>query len=125
MDPITTALLAGLAKLSEPAIKDAYEGLKALLVRKFTASGAVPAAVAGVEQNPASDARKGVLAEEINKVQAEKDDELVQAAKKVLQHVEATPGGKEAIHIIVTGDYNNVGGHDVTIGSNYTAGRGY
>jgi hypothetical protein len=30
MDPITTAIVAALAKLAEPAIKDAYDGLKAI-----------------------------------------------------------------------------------------------
>ena len=39
MDPITTAILAALAKLAEPAIKDSYDGLKAIIKRKFGANG--------------------------------------------------------------------------------------
>ena len=34
MEPITTALVAALGKLAEPAVKDAYEGLKALIMKK-------------------------------------------------------------------------------------------
>ena len=39
MDPITTAIIAALAKLAEPAIKDAYDGLAPKVTHLRTNSG--------------------------------------------------------------------------------------
>ena len=54
MDPITTAVLAALGQLAEPAVKDAYEAFKSLLVRKFGKPSDVVKAVETLEAKPDS-----------------------------------------------------------------------
>lgn len=123
LDLITTDVIGAVAKLSEPAIKDAYTGLKELLVRKFGPAAPVAAAVNSVEQNPESSARQAVLQEEIAEIKAGKDEELILEAKKVIQQVEGTPGGKEIIRQLIKGNHNIVAGGDIKIGGNYTVGH--
>lgn len=123
LDLITTAIIGAIAKLSEPVVKDAYEGLKNLLTSKLGPSAALPSAVQAMQDNPDSDARKAVLQEEISKAKVEQDDEVVQAAQKVIQQVERVLGGQETIRQIINGNYNVVAGGDIKIGGNYTVGH--
>lgn len=117
MDPITTAILAALAKLAEPAIKDAYDGLKAIIKRKFGAHHEVVQAVENVERKPDSSGRREMLKEEIASSKAEADPEIVAATQALLQKLQQLPGGQEIIQQVVTGDYNIFTGHgDIHIG---------
>jgi len=97
MEPITTALvaaaIAGVAKMGEQAILDAYNGLKNLIRRKFGSDSEVAKAVEAVEAKPESEGRKGTLAEELKAIRAEDDQELVEAARKLLEQIQAQPGG--------------------------------
>ena len=105
MDPVTAAIVAaiaaGLAKgvgsLGENLISDAYTGLKGLLRRRFGGDSGVARAVDELEARPESDARKQVLAEEVRASGADRDDELLQAAKDLLERLQAQPGG--AAHV--------------------------
>jgi hypothetical protein len=105
MDPVTAAIVAaivaGLARgagnVGENLIGDAYTGLKGLLRRKFGGDSQVAKAVDELEAQPESDARKQVLAEEVKASGADRDDELVQAAKDLLERLQAQPGG--AAHV--------------------------
>lgn len=110
MDPITTALLAGIAKLAEPAIRDAYEGLKALLKRKAGDNSPVVQAAHEVEEKPASAGRRETLQEEIKAAKVENDPELVKAANALLEELGATQGGQNVINQIVSGHHNYVTG---------------
>lgn len=122
MDPISAAVVAALAKLSEPAVKDAYEGLKRLIQRKFGTGGKLDRAVAELEETPASPARRAVLEEVVSTSQAAADDELLQAARGILHHMSeaggAWAGGDGSIAIegdvrgstIIAGNHNRVGG---------------
>lgn len=73
MEPLTatllTALIAGAAAatttVASQAIKDAYTGLKQLVINTFTAHPAVATAVQQVEARPASQNRQGLLQEEL------------------------------------------------------------
>jgi hypothetical protein len=91
MDPITlivtalaTGAAAGLKPTAEKAIKDAYEGLKALIVRRYERTNA---AVPVLEHNPASDAGKAVLQEALAEEGAAEDETLLRQAQAVLQAV--------------------------------------
>lgn len=101
MEPITTALVAaaaaGVTKVGEKAIVEAYTGLKDLLRRKFGAQSEVAKAVAAVEAKPESAGRKATLAEELTAAKADQDQELVAAAHKLLERIEAQPGGVQVI----------------------------
>jgi hypothetical protein len=117
MDPISTAILAGLAKLAEPAIRDAYKGLKSVIVKKFGAHHEVVQAVENVEEKPDSSGRRETLKEEIASSKAEADAEIVAAAWALLQKLQEQPGGQQIIHQIVTGNHNIFTGHgDIQIG---------
>lgn len=112
MDPITTAigggLLVGAAKgattVGEQAVVDSYAGLKALIVKRFGDSK-VTKAVAELEANPESDARRAVLHEEVQSSGADKDPELLTAAQKLLDAVGEAGGIKQNI-LTATGDGN-------------------
>ena len=101
MEPITTALIAaavaGVAKMGEQAIVDAYNGLKNLIHRKFGSDSEVAKAVEAVEAKPESEGRKATLAEELKAAKAEEDQELVEAARKLLEQIQAQPGGTQIV----------------------------
>jgi hypothetical protein len=90
MDPITliVAMAAGAAAaakdVSVQAVKDAYHGLKALIVRKLGDKGDVSAALDQAEKRPDSEARQAVLKEELAHAGADKDAELLAQARAFL-----------------------------------------
>jgi hypothetical protein len=91
MDPLTlivtalaTGAAAGLKPTAEKAIKDAYEGLKALVVKRYERT---KAAVPVLEHNPASDAGKAVLRESLAEEGAAEDEALLRQAQAVLQAI--------------------------------------
>lgn len=106
MDPITTAIVAAVANLGATAVKDAYDGLKSLLVRKFGPDSRVGEAVKGVEAQPASEGRKVVLAEEMAAAGAPADEELVRAAGVLAAALQAHGGPSVSVRQAVHGDQN-------------------
>ncbi len=89
MDPITLIVTAvaigaaaGLKPTAEQAVKDAYAGLKTLIQHKYRNVD-----VSLLESDPASDARKGVVREELEKTTADQDEELLRVARSVMQAV--------------------------------------
>lgn len=89
MDPVTiilTALVAGAAAglkpTAEQVVKDAYEGIKALIKRKYAR-----VSVDNLEGDPASEARKSVVREDLQKANAGEDAELLVQAQAVLDAV--------------------------------------
>lgn len=92
MDPITAAIVAalsagalsGLTETSKTAITDAYQTLKGLLAKKFGSKSQVVQAVDHLEAKPESANRQGGLAEELIALQAERDNEILAAAKHLL-----------------------------------------
>ena len=103
MDPVTTAILAALAagtiggvtEVSKTAIIDAYQKLKDLLVNKFGAKSKVVTAVDDLEEEHDSKGRQLTLQEQIAKVKAGQDQELVQAAQILLRELRTQPGGEQ------------------------------
>jgi hypothetical protein len=91
MDPITlivtalaTGAAAGLKPAAEKAVKEAYEGLKALIVQRYQRTNA---AVPVLEHNPASDAGKAVLRESLAEEGAAEDEDLLRQAQAMLQAI--------------------------------------
>jgi hypothetical protein len=116
MDPITTAVMAALGQLAEPAVKDAYEGLKSLLVRKFGKPSEVVKAVETLEAKPDSAGRRETLTEEIASSGAGRDTELLKLAQALLEKSRSTTGGTHSVKQHVVGDGNVVAGSgDITI----------
>jgi len=108
MDPISAivaALVAGAVEAARPmavdAVKDAYAGLKALLVRKFSGTSTP---IQGVEEKPSSEPRQSALKEELSDAGADRDkevqaslqrliDTLRQHAPQSVAHISATVSG--------------------------------
>ncbi len=90
MEPITTAIVAavtagaaaGATKVGENVLVDAYTGIKALITKKFgKKSEDVADAIERVEKRPDSEGRKATLQEELVRVGADQDPEVLHAAK--------------------------------------------
>ena len=90
MDPITiimTALAsgaaAGLKPTAEKAIKDAYEGIKKFIKKKYS-----KVSVDMLENDPSDVARQEVVKKDLEKVDASSDADLLRQAKVVLEAVQ-------------------------------------
>jgi hypothetical protein len=87
MDPITTAILAVLPALAsdmvKSGVKDAYEGLKAVIHRKWGDAAPISEAITAIEKDPNSKAQAAVLEEKVAAVKAAEDADVV----KALQHL--------------------------------------
>jgi hypothetical protein len=95
MDPITlivAALATGAAAAAKDvggdAVKSAFNGLKALIVKKLGGKADVANAVAQVEQKPESAGRKETLKEELETAGADKDAEVLAEVQKFLKLLE-------------------------------------
>ena len=99
MDPITTMIVtalalgaaAGLKTTAEQAVKDAYAGVKALIQRKYA-----DVSLAQLEEAPESEARRAVVEEDLAKTDADKDEELLQQARALIDVVEKHDQGTAA-----------------------------
>ncbi|CAK8719162.1 MAG: hypothetical protein CDV28_1265 [Candidatus Electronema aureum] len=101
MDIFTSAIMAALGNLGVKAVGDAYEGVKALVQRKFGADHKMTKAIEELEQEPDSDGWKLVLQEAAKKAGADKDAEIMKAVQALLDAVKAQPGGEKAIQQII------------------------
>lgn len=106
MDPITTAIIASLAKLSEPVIKDSYNALKNLIVNKVGKGHDLVKAVEDVERKPDSGGRKETLREEIATSKVDQDEEILNVANALIEKLTAQAGGSQIIQQTVTGNKN-------------------
>jgi hypothetical protein len=126
MDPITTAIVAALpavaSDLVKSSIKDAYEGLKAVIRRKWGEAAALAEAVEDLEANPKSKGQTLLLEEKVADAKATEDTEVMQAlAKLVTELKEANIGGEAVgsinVHISGSTVQGVVGAREVTVGS--------
>jgi len=99
MDPATTmtvlnALKDGAIEILKPtaqqAVKDAYESLKKLVLRKFGNKGSLEPALTTLEGKPDSENRRLVLQEELASTGADRDQEVIQQASDLLVILRST-----------------------------------
>jgi len=141
MDPVTMVIVNGIAcgaagslvTIAVPAAvkaaTDAWNSFKALLQRKFGKDSALLKSVHELEQNPDSEARKAVLAEEVEKSGAHRDEELLAAAGKLLELLK-TVQPQATYHAVQTGSgavaqgHGAVaaGAHGIAVGGNVHGG---
>ena len=85
---ITGALVAGagaaVKDVATQAVKDTYASLKKMVVSRFGTKADVTNAIQQVEQKPDSEGRHAVLKEELKLAAVDKDGELVEQAKTML-----------------------------------------
>lgn len=97
-DPVTVTLVAafalgaaaGLKKVGEEAIVDAYSVLKKLVIKGFGAAKELIVAIDALEEKPESNGRKATLAEELEAAGAIDDEALIEAAIAVIKAGEAS-----------------------------------
>lgn len=116
MDPITLAITAALGRLGQTVIADAYAALKAALQNKYGIDSDLSQAVEKLEQRPDSEARRGMLKEEVEIAKAGQDPDLLKAAEALLAKLKDLPGGQTDINQTVMGNRNIFSGAgDVTV----------
>jgi len=115
VDPVTlivAALVAGAAAgagdVATSAIKDAYAGLKDLIKNKFAGNVAAEAALEKHETSP--EAWEPALKAELVENGADQDEEILAAAKALLQDADAA-GIKTKFHNQIAGDVGIIGDH--------------
>lgn len=99
MDPITAAivgavaagLLQGAGDVSKQVLVDGYRRLTAMLAGRFGDRSDVVLAVEAVQARPDSVARREVLAEEVSRSGADRDDEIMATARDLLTHLQQDP----------------------------------
>ncbi len=84
------------------AVKDAYQGLKALIKKKLEGD-VLGQAMVDAKPEEIKQA-EGLLKDKITKAGADKDAAIVQAAQELLNQVKEQPGGQE----IITQNISNV-----------------
>lgn len=122
MEPVTVivgALVAGAAaalkSTAEQAVKDAYAGLKRLVLDRCGHKADVAQAVAELESKPDSAGRKATLQEELAAAGVDKDQEVVDCAVALLKQAEnQNPGITGGL----VGQINAAGGKVVVVGGN-------
>ena len=113
---ILTALSAGaVAALKDTAaegVKDAYQGLKALVQKKFTSQPKSNDHLEEYTKDP--ETWEKPLSKDLQQASADQDDEILQAAKALLELLNAQPGGpKYNVQVtdsqgVVVGDHAQV-----------------
>ena len=114
MDIITTAIQAaivlgitsGATEVAKTAVVDASNGLKALIRKKLGKENEVTKAISDLETKPNSTGRKVSLQEEVTAAKLDQDQEIVAAAKALIELIKASPTGQEVINQTVIGDKN-------------------
>lgn len=110
MDFITSAIASAVGSLALEGVQHGYSRLKELLWSKFGDKSALAEAVEQLERNPDSAARKAVLAEELAKVGADKDEEIIQAAEALNRASGRSQVDARGAQIGVLGDHAKVKG---------------
>jgi hypothetical protein len=101
LDPITTAILAALgvmgSEVIKSGVKDAYEGLKAVIRRKWGEAAPISRAIVALEEDPQSKAQAAVLEEKVGQVKATDDAEVAQALHALVEQMKTDGVGGEAV----------------------------
>jgi hypothetical protein len=120
MDPISIIVGAmvlgaseGLKSTAAQAVKEAYAGLRALIVRKYGDHSGMRQAVASLENKPDSKDGQEVLKQELAAAGGDRDQEVVDEATsllKLLEHVSPSVTGG------LVGQINAAGGKVIAVG---------
>ena len=119
MDPISLIIaalgagaLAGAKDTAGTAVKDAYQGLKTLIKKKFEGD-VLGQAMVDAKPEEIKQA-EGLLKDKITKAGADQDQEIIKVAQDLLDQVKEQPGGQEIINQTQTNTVSRV-----TVGGNF------
>jgi len=114
MDPISlilAALVAGAAKAAGDAAPDAYNGLKALIKRKFESLGKSDSVTILDKYEKKPEKTKPLLEEELTEAGVDKDEEIIKAAQELLKQVKPEESASGKYEINVGRDVKGIAGH--------------
>ena len=105
MDPITTAIIAGvtasvtgdITAVGKKAIVDAYESIKKAVKSKFGKDSKLSKAITELEENPKSKGQQMLLAETMAMEKADQDPKLISIAEQLVQALNETEAGRRAV----------------------------
>jgi prophage DNA circulation protein len=102
MEPISAAVIAAVQALAssdavKAGVKDAYEGLKAVIRRKWGDAAPISKAITAIEEDPESKAQAAVLEEKVGAVKAADDTEVAQALRQLVEQMKTHGIGGEAV----------------------------
>jgi hypothetical protein len=109
MEPITlilTALAEGAKASAGVAIKDAYNGLKTLIQRKFSGKPVAEMALTQHEAKP--EVWEAPLKEALTETSADQDPELVTAAQKLMELANPQQAAVGKYNVQITGNVQGV-----------------
>jgi hypothetical protein len=85
------------SEVMKSGVKDAYEGLKAVIRRKWGETAPISKAIAAIEEDPQSKAQAAVLEEKVAAVKAATDPEVAQALHQLVEQMKREGTGGEAV----------------------------
>jgi len=88
MDPvslITGALLAGLKDVGAMAVKDAYTGLKSLIIKRFKTQGKPEGELAVKKFEEKPEAWQAALKDSLKEIEVQNDSEIMEAAQHLAE----------------------------------------
>ena len=96
MDPITTAVVAALAAgVTQGTVADAYNGVKQLIKAKFDNN--IIEVIESLEKEPNSDIGQQWLQEKVQTNNLDKDTDILEAAKKLMDEIEKSSGDENHV----------------------------
>ena len=99
MEPISLiieALVTGAAKAAGDTAPDVYNGLKALIKRKFAGEPKAEMVLAEYEQD--SETYEAPLKKKLKEAGADKDEEIIKAARDLLARLQDKPDGQQIVN---------------------------
>lgn len=106
MDPVSlilTALVAGAAKTAGGVAQDAYNVLKALIKRKFESQGKSDSVTILDKYEQKPEKTKALLEDELTEVGADKDEEIIKLAKKLMEQLNPQEAAEGKFNIQISG----------------------
>ena len=106
MDPISlilSALVAGAAKTAGDVAQDAYNGLKALIKRKFESQGKSDSSTILDKYEEKPEKTKPLLEDELIEAGADKDEEIIKLAQKLLEQLNPQEAAEGRFNIQISG----------------------
>lgn len=105
MDPISTAIIAavtagvikGAGEAGQRVLVDAYKNLRNRISQAFGERSDLVHAIEIFEDRPESTARREVVVEEVARSGAERDQDLLAAARDLLARLEDIPEGRSSV----------------------------
>lgn len=124
MEPINlivTALASGAAAgakaTTNEAVKDAYKGLVSLVKKRF--QGKSTAEMVLVEHKKEPKTWEAPLKSQLKEVDANKDEEIINAAKKLMELVNPEGSADGTYNINIGSAYGSATGNNATVNNNY------